>query len=277
MKSISFVTVALFCVSVLLIIAFKKLGDETQFPLNPHRISSQDSTHTRFHASFIGEIPLPAGFTRVNITQNSFQEWLRNIKTRKDNTVYLYNGQPKERQDLHYAVLDISTGNKDLQQCADCIMRLKAEYYFQKNNYDSINFVSGNMRCNFAQWLSHTGASSKDRHALLMQFMEIVFTNCGTYTIDQMTRPVHIKDIGIGDVFVKAGAPGHAMIVTDEAINSEGKKIYLLAEGYMPAQDMHIVINPMNNILNPWYEVNNDEKIITPGFIFSNKQLKRFY
>jgi hypothetical protein len=80
-----------------------------------------------------------------------------------------------------------------------------------------------------------------------------------------------------GDVFVKAGAPGHAMIVVDVALNeTTGKKIYLLAQGYMPAQDMHIVMNPNSSTLSPWYEVNDSEKIITPGWIFTKDQLKRW-
>ena len=67
------------------------------------------------------------------------------------------------------------------------------------------------------------------------------------------------------------------MIVADVAVNkTTGKKIYLLAQGYMPAQDMHIVINPNSLTLSPWYEINDDEKIITPGWVFEKNQLKRW-
>ena len=73
--------------------------------------------------------PLPPGYKRIPVDSGSFGGFLRSIRLRKNNTFYLYNGQPKLQQDLHYAVLDISTGNKDLQQCADAIMRLRAEYF----------------------------------------------------------------------------------------------------------------------------------------------------
>ncbi|MEO7530507.1 MAG: DUF4846 domain-containing protein, partial [Sediminibacterium sp.] len=88
----------------------------------------------------VKEIPLPAGFERIPVQGNFFQEYLRNLPLRKDKTIYLYNKRPKFNQSLHYAVIDVSTGEKDLQQCADAIMRLRAEYFYQKGVYDSICF-----------------------------------------------------------------------------------------------------------------------------------------
>jgi len=35
-------------------------------------------------------------------------------------------------------VLDVRVGNKNLQQCADAIMRLRAEYLFQQQWYNAI-------------------------------------------------------------------------------------------------------------------------------------------
>lgn len=67
------------------------------------------------------------------------------------------------------------------------------------------------------------------------------------------------------------------MIVVDMAADGKtGKKIHLLAQGYMPAQDMHIVINPNDSTLSPWYELNDDEQIITPGWLFEMTQLRKF-
>jgi len=44
-----------------------------------------------------------------------------------------------------------------------------------------------------------------------------------------------------GDVMIRAGSPGHAMLVVDVAEDERGRRIYLLAQSYMPAQDIHIV------------------------------------
>jgi len=40
---------------------------------------------------------------------------------------------------------------------------------------------------------------------------------------------------------IRAGSPGHAMLVVDVAEDERGRRIYLLAQSYMPAQDIHIV------------------------------------
>src|SRR5215212_4448716 len=78
----------------------------------------------------VGEIEPPAGYERINVTQGSFAHWLRQIKLRKDNEVRLYNGSLKSNQTAQFAVLDLPVGNKDLQQCADVILRLRADYFF---------------------------------------------------------------------------------------------------------------------------------------------------
>jgi hypothetical protein len=50
----------------------------------------------------------------------------------------------------------------------------------------------------------------------------------------------------------------------------------MLAQSYMPAQDIHIVKNPVDDKLSPWYEVNNAEEIITPEWTFLRNQLRRW-
>jgi hypothetical protein len=58
-------------------------------------------------------------------------------------------------------------------------------------------------------------------------------------------------------VIIRGGFPGHAVIVMNMAVTTEGKKIYLLAQSYMPAQDIHVLINPNNNDICLWYEVSD--------------------
>ena len=224
----------------------------------------------------VKDIPLPAGFERVPITHGLFADYLRNLPLRKDKTVYLYNKQPKPNQSIHYAVIDISTGDKDLQQCADAIMRLRAEYFFDKKLYDSIRFKKGDHgEYKFSQYLKRTTQTIRPA---FLQFMETVFMYCGTYTLEQSLRPVtDLSKMQPGDVFVKGGAPGHAEIVVDMAVNkTTGTKIYLLAEGYMPAQDIHILLNPSLTSYGPWYELTNDKQVVTASWIFSSNQLRHW-
>lgn len=230
-----------------------------------------------FHASMqsVKQIPLPAGFERVAVMANSFAGYLRNLPLRKDKTIYLYNHQPKTNQSLHYAVIDISTGDKDLQQCADAVMRLRAEYFYDKKMYDSIRFLKDNH--SFYCFSNYRKSRASNERESFMLFMETVFINCGTYSLQQQLKPIpDFSTIQTGDVLIKAGAPGHAEIVVDMAIHKEtGKKIFLLLEGYMPAQDMHILLHPANK-LSPWYEIPNSKELITASWIFTTDQLRRW-
>jgi hypothetical protein len=227
----------------------------------------------------VKQIPLPEGFERIFVPENSFAAFLQNLPLRKDKTVYLYNKQPKADQTLHYAVIDISTGDKDLQQCADAIMRLRGEYFFAKKLYDSIRFLKSDR--SFYLFSRYLKPGLQNDREQFMQFMQTVFMNCGTYNLEQQLKPVaDFTTMQPGDVLIKAGAPGHAEIVVDMALNKQsGKKIFLLAEGYMPAQDIHILLNPLRSTLGPWHEIIDDQadrQIITASWIFSKKQLRHW-
>jgi hypothetical protein len=224
----------------------------------------------------VKDIPLPDGYIRISSIKGSFHEYLQNLPLRKDKTIYLYDGQPKKNQSLHYAVVNISTGKKDLQQCADAIMRIRAEYYYARGEYDSICFKKSSRNSYlFSKYLK---SHSSDTRNCFMDFMQEVFINCGTFTLqDQLKKVPDLFLMQIGDVFVKGGAPGHAEIVVDLAIEPKtGKKIFLLAEGYMPAQDIHILINPVNIALGPWYELSNNNIIVTSSWVFQRDQLRRW-
>jgi hypothetical protein len=231
-----------------------------------------------FHPSMrsVQDIPLPKGYERITAKPGSFAAYLQSFPLRSNNIVYLYNGSPKPNQSLHYAVLDLSTGNKDLQQCADMVMRLRAEYFYAKKLYDSIRFPkTASMVYRYSDYKT---TCTGDQRACFFQFMEKVFMNCGTYTLENSLRKVpDIEQMQIGDVLIKGGAPGHAEIVVDMAVNRQtGQKIFLLAEGYMPAQDAHIVLNPVQTTLGPWYLLNDEHQVVTATWIFSSGQLKRF-
>ena len=67
--------------------------------------------------STIGSIPAPPGYHRIAEDERAFGTWLRAMRLKKDHHVHLFNGQLKKNQTAQFAVLDISVGKKDLQQC----------------------------------------------------------------------------------------------------------------------------------------------------------------
>lgn len=85
------------------------------------------------------------------------------------------------------------------------------------------------------------------------------------------------ENMQIGDVFIQGGSPGHAVIIVDMAIDNKGNKLYMLAQSYMPAQELQILKNQTHIDISPWYKLNlTDTEISTPEWNFTNKDLKRF-
>ncbi|HEY0680069.1 MAG TPA: DUF4846 domain-containing protein [Chitinophagaceae bacterium] len=227
------------------------------------------STNTPTAAALISDIKLPDGFERIPSLNNSFAAWLKERRLKPDKTVFLYNGLPKRNQDAQYAVIDISTGNEDLQQCADAVMRLRAEYLYANEKWAEIVFKDNANKAYYYQ-------NGKDR-AAFDRYLRKVFGWCGTASLEKQLRPVrNIKEIMAGDVFIKGGFPGHAVIVMDVAQNNRGEKIFLLAQGYMPAQDIHLLKNPKDQNRNPWYKATENQLVITPEWTFQPSQLRRW-
>jgi Domain of unknown function (4846) len=217
----------------------------------------------------VQEIPQPEGFHRVSADENTFGGWLRNIHLKQDKHVYLYDGTLKKRQSAQFAVMDIPIGDKNLQQCADAVIRLRAEYLFAQKRYDEIVFADNDGK--EYKW------EQQNDYPAFEKYLETVFGWCGSASLEKQLSPVpHISSIEAGNVFIKGGFPGHAMIVVDVAVNEKGEKVFMLAQSYMPAQDIHIVRNPMDEELSPWYRANNAEIILTPEWKFTKNQLRRF-
>lgn len=215
------------------------------------------------------DIPPPKGYKRIESNTNPFESWLRKLPIKKDKTVYLYNDKIKPNQSAQFAVVDMSRSRTDLQQCADVVMRLRAEYLFAQKHFDSIRFMDYNKK-----WYNWTGGNNRGRFE---QYLQQVFGWCGSASLDKQLNPVtNYNELKSGDIFIKGGFPGHAMIVSDMAINSKGEKVFMLIQGYQPAQDIHIVINPMDQELSPWYQLTSANEIYTPEWTFYKDQLHRW-
>lgn len=238
-----------------------------------------------------GRFSAPPGYERVAAEDNSFGAYLRTLPLKEHGTkVKYYSGETKNR-DVYEAVIDLDTGKRDLQQCADSIIRLRAEYLYWGKKYDDIhfNFTSG-FPCEYAKWREgyrvvvrgnsaawvKTAAYSGDYKAF-RAYLDTVFAYAGTLSLEKELVLVSVDDMQIGDIFIQGGSPGHCVIVTDMAVKTEnGEKIFMLAQGYMPAQDMHILKNPQNTAWSPWYSANFGAELNTPEWTFQKADLRRF-
>lgn len=233
----------------------------------------------------------PEGYTRTRLDTKSFGFYLRHLPLKPHGSpVYCFDGREKWNQSVHAAVVDLDVGTRDLQQCADAVMRLRAEYLWQQEAYDQIsfNFTNG-FAAPYAPWragqrirvsgntVAWVNAGRPDRsYAAFRKYLDMVFAYAGTLSLAEELKSKALSKIAIGDVFIQGGSPGHAVTVVDLAREEEsGKIMVLLAQSYMPAQDIHILKNPGRT--DPWYLIDEHvQQIRTPEWTFSAQDLKAF-
>lgn len=250
-------------------------------------------TEENLRTETVKDIPCLAGFDRQNVDPSSYANWLRNLPLKSPNEkVRLFNNQLKTNQNAQHRIIYIDVGKKDLQQCADAVIRLRAEYLYQLKKYESIhfNFTSGD-EARFTYWIKGLRPVIKNDlvswknigtpgsgYDSFRKYLESVFMYAGSYSLKkELVRVPNANDIKIGDVFIQGGFPGHAVIVVDQCINKENKSIaILLAQSYMPAQDIHILKNLNNDDTNPWYIIYEGNTLNTPEWIFKWSDLYRF-
>jgi len=257
-------------------------------PIYPWKNNSTNQQYS------VASIPSPKGYQRTALsTQSRFSYWLRHLPIQPEGArVYFYNGKQKPYQKGAHSVVDIDVGKRDLQQCADAVMRLKAEHHYSLKEYQSIhfNYTSGH-KVSFEDWrkgkqprvsgnsvnFSSPNGKTDNSYRNFKKYMNAVFSYAGTASLSKELKRVPITDMQIGDVFIQGGFPGHAVIVVDMSINSKtGEKVFLIAQSYMPAQSIHVLNNLKNIALSPWYPVRFDGDLHTPEWSFSQNNLKRF-
>ncbi|MCP4599173.1 MAG: DUF4846 domain-containing protein [Proteobacteria bacterium] len=235
----------------------------------------------------------PAEFKRTVVNENSFGHWLRHLPLKLGlPPVLLHDGELKSTQDVHQAVLDIDVGKRDLQQCADAVMRLRAEYLWSIGRQGVICFRSAaGPRARWTSWRDglrppkgkagpwkKATRSSKGYRSFRAYLNKVFGVANSASLLRQMKEVDDPTKVESGDVYIEGATRrgfGHAVIVMDIAENREGKRVFLISQSYMPAQDIHILKNP-NDLKSPWYEATEDGSLDTPEWSFRPGSLRRF-
>ncbi|WP_184545142.1 DUF4846 domain-containing protein [Mucilaginibacter sp. FT3.2] len=231
-----------------------------------------DNVLTRFKA--------PAGYKQSPVIPGSFGAWIQALPLKTNGSQCLtYQGKVAHTEAYTAAIVDISVGTQDLQQCADAVMRLRGEYLYSKKNYKAIafNFTSG-FRCDFIHYAD--GYRYSNNHWVLkakkdysypnfMRYMTLVFSYAGTLSLQKELKAVtNANSIKTGDVFIKGGSPGHCFIVMNVVEDAQHHKKFLLAQSYMPAQSIQL----LQYQENPWFSVDEPAYIlygalVSPGYL----------
>ena len=233
----------------------------------------------------------PEGYKRKNYSSGSFEYYLKTLQLKPaGEKVHTYDGAIKQPDNVYEAVLKIDVGDKDLQQCADAIMRLRAEYLFAQQRYEDIhfNFTNGN-KAEFEKYAAGyrfqpktnawvKTAKEDNSYKTFKEYLELVFTYAGSLSLSRELKPIDVEDMEPGDVFIKGGSPGHAVIVLDVIEDSKTDiKLFILAQSYMPAQEIHILKNGTPaDAISPWFNTEFGPYLKTPEWTFTRAQLMRF-
>ena len=218
--------------------------------------------------------------------EKSWLYFLQNLPI-KDGPILDYRGIPVDNQLKHNAIINYDVGTKDLQQCADALMRLRAEYLFQQNRYHEIgfHFVNGmlytwDQYCEGLKVLPKgndvelfNGSPSPYTHESLRKYLDVVYNYASTISLTKELK--HTSDLAAGTVVIHPGSPGHCFIIIDEAIDANGEKVFKLAEGYTPAQSIYVLSNLVEPEINPWYHLQKGT-ITTSSYSFIDYQLRSF-
>lgn len=228
------------------IATYKWLSDEKVAPYPPR----VDSLQARF-------VP-PEGFTRVPLEAGSFGAFLRTLPLAAPGTpVVSYKGNvlhPGDDANLA-AIVAIDIGTADLQQCADSIVRMHAEWLFSQGRHDMTYRAASGVMMPFDKWLAgerpkasgmsitwtKSASPSSPTHPVLRRYLDDVFSFANTVALGVQAQPIGFVDITPGDFVVAGGNPGHAVLVLDVAQAKDGRKVALLGQGYMPAQSFQVL------------------------------------
>ena len=112
----------------------------------------------------------------------------------------------------------------------------------------------------------------------LRRYLDLLFGFASTRSLARELRPVtSLRKAQIGDVFIRPGQPGHAAMIADMAMDaSTGRRVVLLVQGSMPARGIYLLNNKAHPDLGPWFELADTEPLVTPGYQFQPRDLRRF-
>lgn len=234
----------------------------------------------------------PEGYERVYYPEDSFQHYIQNYSLKPFGAkVINYDGKPYGYQSWHVGILEVPVPSNGLQQCADALIRIRAEYLWETDQKDKIgfNFTSGHY-CSWENYaegyrpkINGNNVSFYKTEAVdfsksnFYSYLNLIYMYAGTQSLyNELDEIKNINEIAVGDLLIKPGSPGHVIMVVDKAINSEGKILVIFAQGNTPAQSVHLIKNINGSELNPWFEVEIEQALKIPTYYFKKVKCIRF-
>ena len=239
-------------------------------------LASHPGSRTQTHRHDPPRFVPPAGFARVRVAPNSFAGWLRDLPLAAPETpVRAYDGRvlhaATDSRIAGVVALDVSPA--DLQQCADSVMRLHAEWLWSKGERNMSYRAAAGLALPWSRWsrgerIVPSGANIQwvpagkpvSDHAAFRKYLDAVFAWANTVSLEKQAKPVEPDQIRAGDFFILPGNPGHAVLVLDVAEKGD-ERVALLGQSFMPAQNTQ-VLRPADG--GPWFRLDPSKAVDTP-------------
>ena len=230
----------------------------------------------------------PEGYTRVEAEEGSFAQYLREYPLLPDGTrLPVFDGSAIDSP-YCAAVFDISVGDEGYQQCADSIIRLYSDYFYQKGQYDKITFqFSNGDECSYQRWRKGRrmlvlgdfsceipAALPDDSEQQYRNYLKEVMNYAGTLSLQKESSVISPDELRIGDFICN---DTHVVMITDMAVNDKGEKVYLIGQSFIPAVCYHIITDLDGSVPTAWFTQDKlkAEKFQIGAFSFQQKDIRR--
>ena len=242
--------------------------------------------------TIIERVKIPEGFKRTQYAEGSFSKYIQQYPLKPFGTKIInYDGKPYFFQSGHVGILELPVPSNGLQQCADALIRMRAEYLWDSDKKEEIgfNFTSGHY-CSWKEYAKgyrpkingnrvsfHKTASANSSKENFYRYLNLIYTYAGTQSLfDELPRIDNIDEVEVGDMLIYPGSPGHVVIIADKVVNENGEKLFILAQGNTPAQSVHLLKNPNDSNISPWYQLRVGDYIEIPTYYFNEIKFIRF-
>jgi hypothetical protein len=277
------------------------LGDESATNLShaaPEPVANRPGQYAWLSAKqrksyepLVERIPPPAGFARVEAPPGSFADWLRCLPLMPPETpVTAAKGEVILRADHASlaAVVALQPQTTKTLSASNMLVRLRAEYLWAIGKADdaAFHFTSGHLSTwqSWAQGERPTvhgrdvaiskGAPADASRTNYCGYLESIFRYGTVYSLLLDTDKSAEATPEGGDVFVRPGRPGHAVMILDVAVGPQGQVRVLLGEGGTPAQTFHVLRYSQSD---PWFPLSYSQPInLGLKNIFHLKDLRRW-
>ncbi|HKY40863.1 MAG TPA: DUF4846 domain-containing protein [Polyangiaceae bacterium] len=231
-------------------------------------------------ASLEARFATPPGYVRVKVEPGSFAEWLRGLPMAPEGTpAKSFDDKETLAADNDYlaGVVAIDTGDADLQQSTDVIIRLHAEYLWSRGERDKISYLSATkLNMPLSRWEKgqrllpngpnvgwvKKGKPAEVDHPEFRKYLATVFNWANSTSLMQRSTPVaDPKELVAGDFFLQSQSPGHVAVVLDIAEKPSGERVALLGQARSPAESIHVV---RPGKATAWFSVRPPVPVLTP-------------